>query len=173
MADVYSPAGWTAEPDLHVAKLQVRAARPISARLSKTIGMTAPKPNREVSRPGLSCAAIAPGEWLLVGGRAEVDDVLERVRGNFADDLFLAVDLTAGRYASRFSGLAALAFLSAYSPVDFSANAFAVGSAARTQLGDIGIFVTKLDDQPTFRLIIEQSMTPYFHNLLWHSRSAG
>jgi len=172
MADVTNPQGWIAEPDLHVAKVQIRSDREIKARLTDALGLAPPdRPNQEVRREGLACASIAPGEWLLTGTETDVAEALARVRSGFADDLCLAIDLTAGRFASIFSGPEAVAFITSYSPLDVNPARFPTGAAARTQLGDIGLYLTRLDDRPSFRLIIDQSQLPYFRYLLGLDRA--
>ena len=161
------PVSWSVDTTLKVGKVQIRAARDVTTELGRALDLASPtSPNVEARRPGLACASIAPGEWLLTGAADEVETALTRVRNAFADDLCLAIDLGAGRFVSTISGPGAAAFLSSFTPLDIDPARFPVGAAARTQFGDIGLYVTRVDDQPSYRLIVDQSFAGYLRHLI-------
>ncbi len=158
------------EHDFGVGKVQIVGAEDVTARLTAALGFAPPTAANRISRNAdMGCASVAPHEWLLVGDAAAVGDATDRIEAAFRDDaLALVLNVSQGSTAWRLSGAPAIDRLAAYCPIDLTADAFPTGSAARTRFGDIGIFLTRIDDRPSFWLVADQSYATYVTHLLDH-----
>lgn len=151
------------EPWLGVGKIQASAAM-----LANATGLSAPDANTQRETGGISCAWLAPGEWLLTGADADVSAMLDRARAG-GGDMLLATDLSHGRVSFVLSGCGARDVLAALCPLDLWDGAFAVDAVARTLLGDTVMFLARLSDadgQPRFRIVVDQTMARYAAHML-------
>lgn len=151
-----------AEPALGIAKLHMLAP-PTTARFRKIMGMAPPPTLRQTDGASLSIAWMAPAEWLVTGPFAVVSAWAKRTAILGADDL-LAIDYTHARAAFSVTGQHARARLAAHCPLDLWDGSFPVGSAARSLLGDTGMFIVRLADHAghaCFRVIVDQTMADY------------
>ena len=120
-----------------------------------------------MSSGGIAVSWLAPDEWLLTGPEGAVLAALERAEN--AGDSALATDLSHARASFQLSGAGARDRLAAQTPLDISDAAMPVGRVARTPLGDTGMFLARLPDtagQPTFRIIVDQTMAAYAVRML-------
>ena len=156
-----------AEPRLGVAKLMVMVDEP-DIWFADTLGIAAPAVSSEIEVAAIAFAWLAPGEWLVTGREEDVAAVCARCR-NGVGALGLMIDFTHARASFQLSGSDARSVLAAHSPLDVSHAAMPVGAAARSMFTDTGFFVSRRpdrDDQPTFRLIFDQTMAEYAGRLL-------
>lgn len=156
----------TAEPLLGVGKIQFLAGT-TAAFFGPIFGHAAPGAGHGVSSGKLTVSWLAPDEWLLTGPETAVVAALDRA--DEAGDCVLATDLTDARASFLLSGQGARDRLAAHTPLDISDAAMAVGGAARAPLGDTGMFLARLRDmagQPTFRIIVDQTMASYAVRML-------
>lgn len=147
---------------LGIAKLRI-FGRAADARFGDIAGVAPPLPCREIESGALAFAWLAPGEWLITGLEAAVMAWIERTTALGADDL-LAIDFSHARTAFLIEGESARAALAAHCPLDLWPDAFPVGAAARSLLGDTGLFIARLadaGDAPRFRVIVDQTMAAY------------
>jgi sarcosine oxidase subunit gamma len=157
------------EHDLGIAKLQLLGRKQADDLLVQLVGGPAPDVGRQRESDGLTIAWLAPGEWLLLGREPIVASharALALTGGNDA----LVVDLTHARTAFLLSGTAVRAVLAAHCPLDLWPDSFPENAAARSLLGDAGMFISRLTDgrdgRPTFRIILDQTMAPYAARML-------
>jgi len=156
----------TAEPLLGVGKIQFLAGT-TAAFFGPIFGHGAPEARHATLSGEITISWLAPDEWLLTGPEAAVLAVLERA--DAAGECALATDLTDARASFLLSGQDARDRLAAHTPLDVSDATIAVGCVARAPLGDTGMFLARLRDtagQPTFRIIVDQSMAAYAVRML-------
>ena len=149
------------QPFLGVTKVQVLDADP-DAWLAGRMGSEPVAPGRAVERGGISCAWLAPGEWLLVGDEAAVAAAADRC--DAGGDMVLVVDLTHARACFLLSGPGARDALAAHCPLDLSDNAMPVCAATRSVFADTAFFLSRLADEdgsPSYRLIFDQTAADY------------
>lgn len=160
------------ETDLAIGKLHIFGdeSETIFARIA---GVPPPRPGSQSETDGIATAWLAPGEWLVSGSHTAVAEWLDRA-AELGSDTAFALDISHGVCAFVLSGAEARNSLAAHCPLDLWHKAFPVGAAARSLLGDTGLFVVRLADKggaPRFRLIIDQVMEAYAVDLL--SQTAG
>ena len=156
-----------AETGLGIAKLQILGKRP-DAWFVTALGVAPPAALEEIELNPLSCAWLAPGEWLLTGPEASVALVRQRCT-DVAGVEGLMTDLTHARAVFEVSGRAARSVLATHCPLDLGSYAMPVGAARRTLFSDTGFFISRRPDQggePCFRLIFDQTMAGYVERML-------
>lgn len=156
----------TAEPFLGIGKIQFLRGT-TAAFFDAIFGESAPAPNQALSLGEITVSWLAPDEWLLTGPEGDVLAALERA--DMAGDSGLATDLTDARASFRLSGQGARDRLAAHTPLDISDAAMPAGRVARAPLGDTGMFLATLpytQGQPTFRIIVDQTMAAYAARML-------
>ena len=167
MADLWPLPGWCRiDPDLAVAKVQVCGAADAPERLAAALNVPPPAANRYSANSDIALAAIAPGEWLVTGPANGVARALERAEAALDGDTLLALDVTDGVVALRLEGAAGTACLAAFTPLDLRPQGLPSGAAVRTRFGDVGLFVARTGDAPTYLLLAEQSYAPYILRLI-------
>lgn len=163
VADIVRPGlSFRVEPDLGIAKLRI-FGREADTRFRDVAGITPPRALTQVEDRALTFAWLAPGEWLVTGPETAVAAWVEDAMAPGADDL-LAIDFTHARTAFLLEGEKARAALAAHCPLDLWPDAFPVSAAARSLLGDTGLFIARLadaDGAPRFRVIVDQTMAAY------------
>lgn len=155
------------ETGLGIAKLRICANNP-GAWFVTALDVAPPPPLEEIGIGLLSCAWLAPNEWLVTGPEPEVES-LRRRSAELVGSEGLMVDLTHGCAAYEVSGLGARSVLAAHCPLDLGADATPVGAARRSLFSDAGFFISRRPDRlgkPCFRLIFDQTMAGYAERLL-------
>jgi sarcosine oxidase subunit gamma len=163
---VQAGATLTAEPFLGLGKIQFLAGK-TAAFFDEIFGESAPAAGHGLPLGDITVSWLAPDEWLLTGPEGAVLAALERA--DIAGDSGLATDLSDARASFQLSGQGARDRLAAHTPLDISDAAMAVGRVARAPLGDTGMFIARLPDtagQPTFRIIVDQTMAAYAVRML-------
>lgn len=153
------------EPFLGLVKVQGHDGA-ADAPLQLRLGGPLPAANREGRFGPVACAWLAPGEWLLIGERAALLDLSRPLETSSAGQPILVTEITHGRVALRLAGARVPAVLLRHCPLDLHPDVFPTGSTARTLLGDIPIHLSRLDDAPSFRLIVDQSQAEAAWRLL-------
>ena len=159
-------AALTLEDGLGVGKVQFLRGTTV-AYFSDLFGQPAPADRHSLSLDMVEVSWLAPDEWLLTGGEAEVLAIIGRA-AMFGDSC-LATNLSHARAAFRLLGAGARDRLAAVTSLDVSAGAMAVGSVARAPLSDTGMFIARLPDgegQPVFRIVVDQTMAAYAVRML-------
>ncbi|PHR60530.1 MAG: hypothetical protein COA47_07125 [Robiginitomaculum sp.] len=162
------------ETSLGVAKLVTRCIAPKSIdAFARKANITLPHKTNVVAHAGaVDIACVAPGEWLIIGAKKSVE--------NFEADLSLIIEsftalllpLTYARSSFVISGKGARQVLSAVCPLDLHPTVFSTEMCARSLLGDVGVFIQQVNDQPEFRVIIEQPDASYVWRLLYDAGEA-
>ena len=159
-------AALTLEGGLGVGKVQFLRETTVTY-FSDLFGQPAPADRQSLSLDMVEVSWLAPDEWLLTGGEAEVLAIIGRAV--MFGDSCLATNLSHARKAFRLSGAGARDRLAAVTPLDVSAGSMAVGGVARAPLSDTGMFIARLPDsegQPVFRIVVDQTMAAYAVRML-------
>lgn len=157
----------TVEPRLGVGKVQVHSTTP-DADFRRIVGVDAPRPRTESQHQGIVFSWLSPCEWMLTGPETDVDQWISKIKANGGDEV-LALDLSHARVSLVVDGPNVREVLAAVCPLDLWPDVFSVGSAARSLIGDAGMFILRLPDhaeRPRFRIIVDQTMAAYAVRLL-------
>jgi sarcosine oxidase, subunit gamma len=108
---------------------------------------------------------LGPDEWLVVGpegGNADIAPAVEAaLRGAAGDALLTTVDVSANRIALEVAGERASDLLAFGCSLDLDDRAFPSGACAQTNLARAGVVLWRVDDTPTFRLLLRPSYAAY------------
>lgn len=167
MAEFVARAWHRVDADKGIGKLRTSASE-ASTRLAQALGIAAPEAGRMTRAGDLACLRLGPHEWLVVGPCDDVRAALDRLAQAFAGDLALILDMTHGAAMWQLTGAQGLARIAAYCELDLRPDAFPSGSATRTRFGDVAVTLARLDDQPSFWLIADQSHADYLALLFEH-----
>ena len=121
-------------------------------RLAATIGLPLPSASRYTGNSKVSLRATGPGIWQIVGDESATPDAAA-LRGAL-DGVASVVDLSHARAALRVSGLAAARTLAKHCGLDLDAAAFPTGAVTNTRFGHLGMTLARIDDAPTFELLV-------------------
>jgi heterotetrameric sarcosine oxidase gamma subunit len=134
------------------------AARLIAA------GFETPDANRMIAYGATSVRSTGPGIWQIVGPDGALPPVPElrsALRG-----VATVVDLSHARTALRVSGGDAVRVLAKHCPLNLDPVAFPAGSATNTRLGHLGVTLARVDDAPTFELLVFRGYAQFVTEML-------
>jgi sarcosine oxidase subunit gamma len=97
--------------------------------------------------------STGPGRWLLLGTR----DALDRAGSALPENIAACTDLSHGRTVLRLEGRGAPLLLSKGCPIDTHAKAFPTGSVAATGIERVPVLLARIDDRPSFELVLPRS----------------
>jgi heterotetrameric sarcosine oxidase gamma subunit len=121
-------------------------------RLASAIDVPLPAPNQSTGPLHKRLRAIGPGIWQVAGHEHAVPDaaVLRAAMAGVAT----VVDLSHARTALQVSGPAAARTLAKYCGLDLEGVRFPTGSVTNTRFGHIGMTLARIDDVPSFELLV-------------------
>jgi len=112
---------------------------------------------------------LGPDEWLLITAAGDGTELGESLVSAFGD-IHASVNLLNGGYtAMRISGADSAALLAKGSTLDLHPRTFSAGHCAQTGLGKASILLAKVDDEPTFELVVRRSFAEYVALWLQHA----
>lgn len=121
-------------------------------RLGSALELALPMPNRTSGDLRKSLRAIGPGIWQIVGDEGTVPEAAA-LRATLSG-VATVVDLSHARTALLVSGAAAGPTLAKHCGLDLHATQFPTGSATNTRFGHIGMTLARIDDAPTYELLV-------------------
>lgn len=148
--------------------LQVSAFAPhvqdAGAALSAALGLPLPAGHRLSGDSRSSLRTVGPGVWLVVG---QVDTLPQAaaLREALATHASV-VDLSHARCALQLRGAAAARTLNKHCSLDLDASVFPSGSATNTRLGHVGMHLARIDDLPTFELLVFRGYAEFVFDAL-------
>ena len=124
----------------------------VGVMLADLVNLALPGDNRFTGDTQTNLRAVGPGTWLLAdtAGVAPEPAALRAALRGFAT----VVDLGHARTAFLLAGPAAAKTIAKFCSIDITGGAFPAGSATNTRLGHIGMTLTRLDDAPTFEILV-------------------
>ena len=129
------------------------AARVVSA----TLGVDIPPPNRLARSGACEVRTIGPGVWQCVSSATEAGATRVPAAGEWRrmlQGVGTVVDLSHARTALQIAGPEAPHVLAKYCPLDLEASRFPAGTATSTRFGHLGMTLARLDDAPTFEILV-------------------
>jgi sarcosine oxidase subunit gamma len=127
-------------------------------------GLATPAANRMSGDDTICTRSIGPGIWQIVGsphatpGAAALRDGLRGVA--------TVVDLSHARSALRIAGPDAVRTLAKHCPLDLDPRQFPTGSATNTRFGHLGVTLARVDDRPTFELLVFRGYAEFVAEML-------
>lgn len=122
------------------------------AAIANALALSLPAPNRCSGDFRKSLRAIGPGIWQVVGDDGALPEA-GALRARLAG-VATVVDLSHARTALQVAGIAAARTLAKHCGLDLDAARFPTGSVTNTRFGHIGMTLARVDDVPTFELMV-------------------
>ncbi|MGD8710605.1 MAG: sarcosine oxidase subunit gamma family protein [Ectothiorhodospiraceae bacterium] len=120
-------------------------------------------------RDAFTALPLAPGQWMLTANRGRdgrfTAEIAERVHG-----IGYASEQSHGRAAFRVSGAAATELLTRECRLDLDGGAARDGFVGQTVMADVGVLIHRVDDTPTFDLVVYSGYAEHFWG--WLSTAA-
>ena len=135
-----------------------------ATRLTRTLGIEMPAPNRFTGNLAKSVRALGPGIWQIVGSEGALPDPTN-LRAALSG-VATVVDLSHARTALQVSGACAARTLAKHCGLDLYAARFPAGSATNTRFGHIGMTLARLDDTPVFELLVFRGYAEFVFDAL-------
>jgi heterotetrameric sarcosine oxidase gamma subunit len=140
--------------------------------LAGALELELPAANRFSGDLRKSVRAIGPGIWQIVGDDGAVPEAAA-IRATLAG-VATVVDLSHARAAFQVSGAAAARTLAKHCGLDLYTPKFPTGSATNTRFGHIGMTLARIDDAPTFELLVFRGYAEFvFESLVDAAREFG
>ncbi len=112
---------------------------------------------------------LGPDEWLIVTP-AEVRPTLLTLLDDALRGMHASMnEWTGGQVAMRVSGENAAALIAKGCTLDLHPMNFAAGQCAQTGLAKAGVLIARIDDAPTFDVIVRRSFAEYLALWLQHA----
>jgi sarcosine oxidase subunit gamma len=134
-----------------------------AAATQAALGMPLPsKPNTLAHREAQTALWLGPRSWLVL---AFADGVPGVANWRGARDTINAAggalfDVSASRIAFTVQGARAADTLAKSCPLDFHPRVFGPGQCAQSLLGQVNVLIARLDDTPTFTVMVARSLAP-------------
>lgn len=140
-----------------------------AARLAELVGVATPSANRFSGGAVKSIRAIGPGIWQVVG---DIDAVPSATSLRHAlEGIATVVDLGHARVVFRLSGTHAPRVLAKHCGLDLDQRTFPTGSATGTRFDMLGMTLARIDDTPTFELMVFRGYAAFVLESLVESAS--
>ena len=136
-------------------------------RLSREMGLPLPSPLRLTGSVHKSLRAIGPGVWHVAGESNQIPaaDALQTTLEGVAT----VVDLSHARMALHVSGPSAARVIAAHCGIDLDAVMFPTGAVTGTRFNQLGMTLARLDDTPTFELMVFRGYAAFVYEALVES----
>lgn len=130
--------------------------------LDRALAIELPRdPNRAVGT-SMRAIALAPGEWLIVGGTVH-NDVLLAATVDAA--VAHVADIGEGRVVYAVSGRRSRDLIAKACPIDLHPRAFGSGRAAQSVLAQVSVLIDQPSDEAVFHIYADASYA--YHLNLW------
>jgi heterotetrameric sarcosine oxidase gamma subunit len=151
-----------------IGLLQVSAfANDIDAagdRLSRETGLPLPSPLRMTGTASSSLRAIGPGVWHVAGEPDEIPDA-DALRV-MLEPVATVVDLSHARTVLHLGGPFAARVIAKHCGVDLDVAMFPTGTVTGTRFNQLGMTLARLDDAPTFELMVFRGYAVFVYESL-------
>ncbi|HYR34796.1 MAG TPA: sarcosine oxidase subunit gamma family protein [Burkholderiales bacterium] len=143
------------------------------AACESVLGMRPPTaPNTVASAAGTTILWLGPDEWLLIDSRTGTDHVIGDLKKALSGIHSAVVDVTSSRKALVVSGERAEEILSKAATLDFSVQAFPVGSCAQTNIARTQGIIQRRGAKE-FTIYVRSSFAPYLRAWLDDAATAS
>lgn len=135
--------------------------------LSRELGLPLPLPLRLTGSVSKSLRAIGPGVWHVAGEPNQIPDAdaLRTTLGGVAT----VVDLSHARTVLHVSGPSAARVIAGHCGIDLDAVMFPTGALTGTRFNQLGMTLARLDDTPTFEMMVFRGYATFVYESLVES----
>lgn len=137
-------------------------------RLAKALGAELPLVPNTTSGDSLRMLWMAPAEWCLLGGPADLDKAVAEACG---DALHHLSDVTEGRAIFTIEGPAASELLSKGCSLDFHPRVFRPTACAQSNLAQLRVLIERPTEAPLFNLIVDRTFLAHLQD--WFAIAAA
>jgi sarcosine oxidase subunit gamma len=179
--DALSSSNWLDTPDISLRQMPTVGMINLRGQVDdaafveicgRIVGLPLPiLPNRFVSAGGRHCLWQGPDEWLIIDADNEPDNLACSLDAALADIHHAVTDVSGNRVTLRLSGNGAIELLSAGCSLDLGIDALPRGTVVQTILARTPVTIMRLDDVPTFDLLVRRSLAQYLQ--AWLVNAAG
>lgn len=142
--------------------INLRARAAGRAALAAALGLELPAPSGIVSaRDSILLFGLGPDEWLLRTPPRDEDEWLTRLEEALSSFLASAVLVSDAYRVLRVEGPDCLDVLAQSTGVDLDPAAFPIGRATRAAFAKVSAILHRVDDQPSFDLYVDSSLSAY------------
>lgn len=129
------------------------------------IGLPLPiDPNRFNNVGARSCLWQGPDEWLVIDADAAETGLIQDLDDALADFHHAVTDVSGNRLVLRLTGGRALELLSAGCSLDVATLLSRRGMSAQTILARTPVTIQRIDEAPTFDLLVRRSFARYLQD---------
>lgn len=120
------------------------------------------------------CIWLGPDEWLITSLAQSAEAIIATLSAELGNVHHSLVDLSSNYTTLRLTGPDAVAVMARMTPLDLHPSVCRAGAAAGTNAGKANINLLKIDDAPTFDLMVRRSFAQYVRDYtLDAGRSSG
>ncbi len=141
---------------------QLMARRGKADELAQRMGIST-APGQSTVTEAYTALPLSPGQWLMIGDGGRDGEFTQTITGQ-AGDAGYASEQSHARTLLRIQGLLAYDVLAKGVRLDLDPLHVPVGFVAQTVAAQVGLTLHKVDDQPTFDLIVYAGFAESF----WH-----
>ena len=127
-------------------------------------GFVVPEANRMNVRDATSVRSTGPGIWQIAGPDGALPSAF--ALRDALRSVATVVDLSHARTALVIGGADAARTLAKHCPLDLDPRIFPTGSATNTRLGHLGASLARVDDAPTFELLVFRGYAQFASEML-------
>jgi len=120
------------------------------------------KPNTTASSGESTVYWLGPNEWLIVLPEHQAESTTQGLRHAMGGLFFALTEVSGGQTIVVICGDKAIDVLAKGCSLDLHPREFSVGDCAQSHLGKAPIFLHKMNDGPTFELVVRRSFSDYF-----------
>lgn len=148
------------------------AASELAAAVRQAMALDLPDGSRAAFAGSLVAVGLAPDQWLLLDKHSAGQESLLTRTQLAAERRAAVVDQSHGRVAIRVTGDRCREALCLGVPIDLHPDVFRVGCAAATRIAHINAVILRMDDQPTYDIVVGSSFAESFWQWLISAASS-
>ncbi len=157
-----SNAGVLLQDRCGLAIAQVFAKKGKTAAVAKKLGISA-EPCVATGHKDYTALPLSPGQWMLFAGSG-ADGAFQRLLEKQIGKNGYVSEQSHSRAVIRISGARVLDVLAKECRLDLHASVASAGFCAQTTMAGVGVLMHKIDDSPTFDLVVFAGFADSF----WH-----
>ena len=134
--------------------------------LGNILGMEIPIERNTVNINGeVSVLWLGPDEWLILTTECYPNSMLDRLSKGLIGKVASIVDMSGGQTVINLDGPNSMNLLAKGCTLDLHPRVFGDGKCAQTIIAKTGVIIRKIDNSPSYDLIVRRSYADYL--VLW------
>jgi methylglutamate dehydrogenase subunit D len=150
-----------------LAIAQVFAKKGKTAAVAKKLGIS-DRPRVATIHKNYTALPLSPGQWMLFANEG-ADGAFKRLLDDQIAKIGYVSEQSHSRAVIRISGSKAVEVLSRECRLDLHPGVAEVGFCAQTNMAKIGVLMHKVDDNPTFDLVVFSGFADSFWHWITHA----